>query len=100
MLGQMRQPEVKLPPQVKIMGQLAQLLTIPSEHRQAIELVLGQKLAALLVADETAVFTLASQKSAKQSLSVLAQNLAAQPAANHPTSRQRRRRLGGRRCQL
>ncbi|MCB8947390.1 MAG: AAA family ATPase [Ardenticatenaceae bacterium] len=80
MLNQMRQKETAVPDTVKVLGNLASILTIPAQHQQAIEAALQTRLGTLLLPDEAALWQLIAQRDPDAALAVAVADQV-QPAA-------------------
>lgn len=70
MLNQMRQKETAVPNTVKVLANLASILTIPAQHQQAIEAALQTRLRTLLLPDEAALWQLLAQRDLDAALTV------------------------------
>ncbi len=70
MLDQMRRKETAVPDNIKILGNLASILTIPAQHRQAIEAALQTRLGTLLLPDEAALWQLLAEREPDAALAV------------------------------
>ncbi len=75
MLDQMRQKDVKLPKELPLLGRLAGLLTIPAEHRQALESALAQRLSALVVEEEKDLWQLVNYANEQNIVAISAANI-------------------------
>ncbi|MCC6603215.1 MAG: chromosome segregation protein SMC [Anaerolineae bacterium] len=80
MLNQMRQKETAVPNTVKVLANLAAILTIPAQHQQAIEAALQTRLGTLLLPDEAALWQLIAQRDPDAALAVAVADQV-QPAA-------------------
>ena len=72
MLDQLRQKEAPRIPGVELLGQLAQIVTIPPEWQKPLEMALQNRLATLIVPDEQTLWRLIEGRSAEQSLAAVA----------------------------
>ncbi|MAT99938.1 MAG: chromosome segregation protein SMC [Anaerolineaceae bacterium] len=70
MLDQMRRKETAVPDNIKVLGNLASILTIPAQHQQAIEAALQTRLGTLLLPDEAALWQLLAQRDPDAALAV------------------------------
>ncbi|MCA9981346.1 MAG: AAA family ATPase, partial [Anaerolineales bacterium] len=73
MLQKLRTPQVKIGPNVTVAGQLAQFVTIPSQHQRPIELALQARLGTLIVPSEADLWQIVQKRSAKEALILLSQ---------------------------
>lgn len=71
LLHQLRQKALPAPPQVRLSGRLAALLTIPEPYQAALEAALQQRLATLVAADAASLWALLAQP--EQALTVISQ---------------------------
>jgi chromosome segregation protein len=70
MLNQMRQKETAVPDTIKVLANLASILTIPAPHQQAIEAALQTRLGTLLLPDEAALWQLIAGRDPDAALSI------------------------------
>ncbi|MBK8901933.1 MAG: chromosome segregation protein SMC [Anaerolineaceae bacterium] len=70
MLNQMRQKETAVSDTIKVLGNLASIMTIPAPHQQAIEAALRTRLGTLLLPDEAALWQLLAERDPDAALAV------------------------------
>lgn len=70
MLNQMRRKETAVPDTIKVLGNLASILTIPAQHQQAIEAALQTRLRTLLLPDEATLWQLLAERDPDAALAV------------------------------
>lgn len=75
MLDKMRQPEVKVGQEVRLLGQLAHFLHIPAEHRRALETALQTRLATLIVPDDEHLWRVVRGRTPAQALALITPSL-------------------------